>query len=51
MAGPDPSIHFFVSRQRKEDVDARRKAGHDGRQTGYDKPHGVYHEPFADRTT
>ena len=29
MAGPDPAIHVFVSQQRKEDVDARHKAGHD----------------------
>jgi hypothetical protein len=28
MAGLDPAIHVFVA-ERKEDVDARHKAGHD----------------------
>jgi hypothetical protein len=33
MAGLDPAIHAFLryrSTTRKEDVDARHKAGHDG---------------------
>jgi hypothetical protein len=32
MAGLDPAIHVFspYSSTRKEDVDARHKAGHDG---------------------
>jgi hypothetical protein len=29
MAGLDPAIHVFISQQRKEDSDARDKAGHD----------------------
>jgi len=31
MAGLDPAIHVFVSQKKYEDVDARHKAGHDGR--------------------
>jgi len=30
MAGLDPAIHVFLRSMRKEDVDARHKAGHDG---------------------
>jgi hypothetical protein len=30
MAGLDPAIHVFVAQKRKQDVDARHKAGHDG---------------------
>jgi len=29
MAGLDPAIHVFARRSKKEDVDARHKAGHD----------------------
>jgi hypothetical protein len=29
MAGLDPAIHVFDVRRRKQDVDARHKAGHD----------------------
>jgi hypothetical protein len=29
MAGLDPAIHVFVTVERKQDVDARHKAGHD----------------------
>jgi hypothetical protein len=29
MAGLDPAIHVFVTETRKQDVDARHKAGHD----------------------
>jgi hypothetical protein len=30
MAGLVPAIHVFVCLKKKEDVDARHKAGHDG---------------------
>jgi len=29
MAGLVPAIHVFTARQRKQDMDARHKAGHD----------------------
>jgi hypothetical protein len=29
MAGLDPAIHVLVSAERKKNVDARHKAGHD----------------------
>jgi hypothetical protein len=31
MAGLVPAIHVFVSLERKQDVDARDKPGHDGK--------------------
>jgi hypothetical protein len=39
MAGLVPAIHVFVSLQRKQDVDARHKAGHD---EGSDTPHSIF---------
>jgi hypothetical protein len=37
MAGLVPAIHVFVAKLKK-DVDARHKAGHDGRELGPTAP-------------
>ena len=44
MAGLVPAIHVFIA-PRKEDVDARHKAGHDDRETGTKQhlPHTASH--------